>query len=333
MMVGYSPNSPEYLILDPRSGMIRTAYSVRFQEDVCGFTGMMKHEKETTGMGTQPPNASIQPSEGTPSSYGLSPSPTATVPETKTPPNTAQEPTGATPAAETDTHPATDQGPTGTGIAAVKEELQELDSELSGARKFDVEQNNQAGPYLCRSTRTRRQFDPSHMPSGTLEMARLTQQIEQDTSDEERQHDQLSPLNACMALQSEEDPIPRSWKQALNVPHWKEAMKNEVQELKAMQAWELVTRQPGMKVVPGLWRHRIKKDEGGVIQKYKARWVMDGSREPFKRPTEAIYSPVAEMATIRTLFALAAASGHQVLQADFRNAYLNAEMTEKIYTE
>ncbi len=110
-------------------------------------------------------------------------------------------------------------------------------------------------------------------------------------------------------------------------------MKNEAQELKAMQAWELVARQPGMKVVPGLWRYRIKKDEGGDIQKHKARWVMDGSREPFTRPPETIYLPIAEMATIRTLFALAAVSRHQVLQADFRNAYLNAEMTEKIYTE
>ncbi len=136
-----------------------------------------------------------------------------------------------------------------------------------------------------------------------------------------------------MALQAEVDSLPRSWKQALHVPLWKEAMVNEVEELKTMRAWELVKRAPDMKVVPGLWRYRIKKDEGGVIQRYKARWVMDGSREPFTRQTEAIYSPVAEMAMIRTLFALATALGHQVLQADFKNAYLNAEMTEKIYVK
>ncbi len=58
---------------------------------------------------------------------------------------------------------------------------------------------------------------------------------------------------------------------------------------------------------------------------------MDGSREAFARLPETVYSPVAEMATVRVLFALAAALGHQVLQADFKNAYLNAEMDEEKY--
>ncbi len=38
VMVGYSAKSPEYLIYDPNSQKIRTAYSVIFLEDVCGFT-------------------------------------------------------------------------------------------------------------------------------------------------------------------------------------------------------------------------------------------------------------------------------------------------------
>ncbi len=57
---------------------------------------------------------------------------------------------------------------------------------------------------------------------------------------------------------------------------------------------------------------------------------MNGSREQFTRPPEAKYSPVAEMATVRMLFALAAALGHQVLQADFKNAYLNEFYDEAV---
>ncbi len=34
IMVGYAPRSPEYLILDPKSGRIRTAYNVCFQERI-----------------------------------------------------------------------------------------------------------------------------------------------------------------------------------------------------------------------------------------------------------------------------------------------------------
>ncbi len=39
MMVGYSQTSPEYLILNPKTGTIRTACSVVFQDDICGLTG------------------------------------------------------------------------------------------------------------------------------------------------------------------------------------------------------------------------------------------------------------------------------------------------------
>ncbi len=36
-MVGYSPKSPEYLVYDPTSQKMRSAYSVIFHEDICGF--------------------------------------------------------------------------------------------------------------------------------------------------------------------------------------------------------------------------------------------------------------------------------------------------------
>ncbi len=58
---------------------------------------------------------------------------------------------------------------------------------------------------------------------------------------------------------------------------------------------------------------------------------MDGFREDFKRLPEAKYSPVAEISTIRIVFAVTAANGQVVLQADFPNAYLNAELEEEIY--
>ncbi len=43
--------------------------------------------------------------------------------------------------------------------------------------------NNQLDQHPRRGTRTRYKYDPNHMPSGTIEMARLTQRIEEDSSD------------------------------------------------------------------------------------------------------------------------------------------------------
>ncbi len=108
-------------------------------------------------------------------------------------------------------------------------------------------------------------------------------------------------------------------------------MVREKEELKNMGAWELVLRPPGVTVLPGVWRFKVKRDENGDVARYKARWCVDGSKDTHFRQPETTYSPVAEHTTIRCLFALAAAMEQPVLQADFPNAYLNAEIGEDMY--
>ncbi len=108
-------------------------------------------------------------------------------------------------------------------------------------------------------------------------------------------------------------------------------MEKEIQELQAKGAWTLVDRTNDMKVLPGVWNYRDKRDENGNVAKYKARWCVNGSGDKFKWPPETIYSPVTEISTVRLVFATAAATGQAVLQADFPNLYLNADMTENVY--
>ncbi len=128
-----------------------------------------------------------------------------------------------------------------------------------------------------------------------------------------------------------EDNLTRTWRQALGIPHWTRAMAAEKKELETMGAWKLVPKPPHAKVLPGLWRFRAKKDETGQTVRYKARWCVDGSRDFLARTPEATYSPVAEKTTVRIVFAVAAAEKQKVLQADFPNAYLNADLEEEIY--
>ncbi len=111
--------------------------------------------------------------------------------------------------------------------------------------------------------------------------------------------------------------------------HW--PYLHRVDELKNKGAWEIVTRPAGAKVLPGIWNFRTKRDENGDVVKYKARWCVDGSREGFTRPPENVFSPVAEIATIRALLAIAASNKQVVLQADFPNAYVNADIKEELY--
>ncbi len=108
-------------------------------------------------------------------------------------------------------------------------------------------------------------------------------------------------------------------------------MEKEIAELSGRDAWEIVRRPENVKVLPGVWNFRIKRDEEGNIVKYKARWCVDGSREGFEPPPENVYSPVAELSTIRAMIAIAAGKNQVVLQADFPNAYVNADIDEDIY--
>ncbi len=51
IFVGYSPHSPEWLILDPRSNRIRASSNVRFTEGVSGFHPNIKRTREHHGRG------------------------------------------------------------------------------------------------------------------------------------------------------------------------------------------------------------------------------------------------------------------------------------------
>ncbi len=199
--------------------------------------------------------------------------------------------------------------------------------------------NDKAHESHRRSTRASRKFDPNHMPSGTLEMERLRKQIGEDSSESECESPSASTeepegpadQGLCMALTSNDVNLPTSWRQAILTPKWEDAMAKEVDELRKKDAWELVPRPANVKVLPGVWSFRIKRDENGDVTKYKARWCVDGSREGFLRPPENTFSPVAELPTIRAMIAIAAKNGQVILQADFPNAYVNAEIKEDVY--
>ncbi len=105
----------------------------------------------------------------------------------------------------------------------------------------------------------------------------------------------------------------------------------ERDELEALGAWKSMPRPPGAKVLPGLWRFKVKHDEKGEITRYKARWCVDGSRGEYPWSPEQVYSPVAEISTVRVLFAIGAATGQRILQADVPNAYLNAKIDGETY--
>ena len=131
-------------------------------------------------------------------------------------------------------------------------------------------------------------------------------------------------------------PIPTSVKEALTGPfakHWHGAITSELQSLSANATWDLVTRQPGMKVIPSKWVFTVKKDADGVPVRFKARLVAGGHRQEEGLDYHETFAPVSRQATQKTLLSVAAQRGWQVLQLDISTAFLNGDIDTLVYMQ
>jgi hypothetical protein len=108
---------------------------------------------------------------------------------------------------------------------------------------------------------------------------------------------------------------------------WQEAMDKEYQSLIDNNTWRLVQRPKGAKTISSKWTFKVKTNQDGSIERYKARLLAKGfmQREGVKYTTT--YAPVARMDSVRLLTALAARHGLQRRSIDFDTAYLNSTLS------
>ena len=87
-------------------------------------------------------------------------------------------------------------------------------------------------------------------------------------------------ISHAHAVRIDPDPrTPRTYKEAIEGPdsvHWKEATKEEVQDLIRNHTWKLVKRKSDIHVISGRWVFKIKRNTDGDIARFKARWVARG---------------------------------------------------------
>jgi hypothetical protein len=89
----------------------------------------------------------------------------------------------------------------------------------------------------------------------------------------------------------------------------------------------------GCKPVGCNWVFKKKLRADGTIEKYKARLVAKGYTQKEGEDFFDTYSPVARSTTIRVLLSLAVSHGLLIHQMNVKTAFLNGELTEKIYIE
>ena len=109
---------------------------------------------------------------------------------------------------------------------------------------------------------------------------------------------------------------------------WKAAMDKEIDTLEKAGTWTTISRPAGKNIIGSKWVFRIKRKDDGSIEKFKARLVARGFTQIYGVDYFDTYSPVAKMASVRTVLAMAARFDWDIESFDFNGAYLNGTLDD-----
>jgi hypothetical protein len=126
-------------------------------------------------------------------------------------------------------------------------------------------------------------------------------------------------------------PIPSSARAALADPHWPAAMKEEYGALISNGTWERVPRPQGSNVVTGKWvfTHKLRAD--GILDRYKARWVLRGFTQRPRVDYDETFNPVVKSVTVRTVLATAVSRDWPIQQLNVKNGFLLGTLSEIVF--
>lgn len=112
---------------------------------------------------------------------------------------------------------------------------------------------------------------------------------------------------------------------------WKQAITEEIESLEKNKTWILTSLPTGRTVIDSKWVFKIKRNEVGAVDRYKARLVARGFTQRRGFDYEDTYSPVAKLTTLRAVLAVANFGDMHLHQLDVKTAFLNGTLKQDIY--
>ena len=132
------------------------------------------------------------------------------------------------------------------------------------------------------------------------------------------------------------DPDSPTFNQAVAGPEadkYIEAMKEEISNLKRMNTWILVDREPHMRVLKGTWAFKLKRTPDGVAYRHRSRFCVRGDQQEYGVNYFETFAPVVQWSTIRLLLILILTNNWTTRVIDYTNAFPQANIDTEIYVE
>jgi hypothetical protein len=147
------------------------------------------------------------------------------------------------------------------------------------------------------------------------------------------------PPSVHVALTANSDPLAddpltvAEAKSRTDLSHWQKAMDEEMAQLRTLGTFTLEPLPAARSAIASKWVFRIKRDDSGIISRYKAHLVAKGFSQIPGVDFDETFAPVVRMETICLLLALAARYNLQIHVVDVVGAYLNGKLDEEIYMQ
>ncbi|OMO86373.1 Integrase, catalytic core [Corchorus capsularis] len=184
--------------------------------------------------------------------------------------------------------------------------------------------NPTSNQQLRRSTRNK--YTPPYLSSFECNQVQRTRPHNLSTV---FSYDKITPKHKAFTVAVDHDKEPRTYKEAAQYPQWQKAMNEELEALEKTRTWKLVDLPPGKQAIGCKWVFKVKRKEDGSIERYKARLVAKGYTQQEGIDYLDTFSPVAKMATVRTLLAITAMKGWYLHQCDVNTAFLRGDLSEE----
>ena len=124
--------------------------------------------------------------------------------------------------------------------------------------------------------------------------------------------------------------------EAMNGPDaagFMKAMEVEINTLIKMDTFEVVDRQPWMKVISSVWAFKVKRFPDGSIKKLKARLCARGYEQRHGQDYFKTFAPVVQWLTVRLILVVTIILGLENKQIDYTAAFVQAPIDTDVYVE